>query len=59
MQLKGKMKTAVMTALRKLEFEERDIPVPGADEVLVKIEYVGVCGSDLHFFEAGHIGDCM
>lgn len=49
MQLKGKMKTAVMTALRKLEFEERDIPVPGADEVLVKIECVGVCGSDLHF----------
>ncbi len=56
--MKGKMKTAVMTALRKLEFEERDIPVPGADEVLVKIEYVGVCGSGLHFFEAGHIGDC-
>lgn len=56
--MKGKMKTAVMTGLRKTEFTEREIPVPKADEVLVKIEYVGVCGSDLHFYEAGHIGNC-
>lgn len=56
--MEGKMKTAVMTGLRKIAFEERDIPVPRADEVLVKIEYVGVCGSDLHFYEAGHIGNC-
>lgn len=56
--MKGKMKTALMTDLRKIAFTERDIPVPKADEVLVKIEYVGVCGSDLHFYEAGHIGSC-
>ena len=40
------MKTAVMTELRKVEVQERPIPVPGKNEVLVKIEYVGICGSD-------------
>ena len=27
------------------------------DEVLVKLEYVGICGSDLHYYEHGRIGD--
>ena len=31
-----------------LEIEERDIPTPGADEVLVKIVSTGVCHTDLH-----------
>lgn len=51
------MKTAVMTGIRKIGFEEREIPKPGADEVLVKLEYVGICGSDLHYYETGAIGD--
>ena len=37
--------------------QERPIPVPGKNEVLVKIEYVGICGSDLHYYESGRIGD--
>ncbi len=51
------MKTAVMTDLRKVELQERPVPVPGENEVLVKIEYVGICGSDLHYYESGRIGD--
>ena len=37
----------------------RDIPqpVPGAGEVLVRVKAVGVCGSDVHFFEHGRVGD--
>ena len=30
---------------------------PKDDEVLVKLEYVGICGSDLHYYESGAIGD--
>ena len=30
-----------------------DIPVPKEHEVLIKIEYVGICGSDIHGFESG------
>lgn len=52
-----KMKTAVMTGLQKVEIQEREIPSPKKDEVLVKVEYVGICGSDLHYYESGQIGD--
>lgn len=51
------MKTAVMTGIRKIGFEERSIPKPAQDEVLVKLDYVGICGSDLHYYETGAIGD--
>ena len=54
--MEGKMKVAVMTDVMKIEMTERDIPKPKEDEVLVKIEYVGVCGSDLHYYENGGIG---
>ena len=53
----GLMKTAVMTAIGKVEVQERQIPVPKEDEVLVKIEHVGICGSDLHYYESGRIGN--
>ncbi|MBQ1312883.1 MAG: NAD(P)-dependent alcohol dehydrogenase [Blautia sp.] len=55
--MKGMMKTAVMTKLKYCEIQERPIPEPGDDEVLIRIENVGVCGSDLHYFESGRIGD--
>lgn len=55
--MEGMMKTAVMTDLKKVEIQERPIPAPAANEVLVKVEYVGICGSDLHYFEHGRIGD--
>lgn len=55
--MEGKMKVAIMTDVRKIEMIERDIPKIAANEVLVKLEYVGICGSDLHFYEAGRIGD--
>ncbi|MDD3337588.1 MAG: alcohol dehydrogenase catalytic domain-containing protein, partial [Lachnospiraceae bacterium] len=51
------MKTAVMTDIEKVEIQERPVPVPGEKEVLVKVENVGICGSDLHYYESGRIGD--
>ena len=38
--------------------ELREVPVPtlAADEVLVRVAAVGVCGSDVHYFEHGRIG---
>ena len=55
--MNGKMKTAVMLGIGKMGFEEREITKPKDDEVLVKLEYVGICGSDLHYYESGAIGD--
>ncbi len=55
--MEGKMKVAVMLGIGKMGFEERDIPKAKDNEVLVKLEYVGICGSDLHYYETGAIGD--
>jgi L-iditol 2-dehydrogenase len=48
---------AVMTGLREMELREIPVPTVAPGEVLVKIEYVGICGSDLHYYEQGRIGD--
>ena len=55
--MEGTMKVAVMEGIGKMGFVERSIPSPKADEVLVKLDYVGICGSDLHYYETGAIGD--
>ena len=55
--MQGKMKVAIMTDIGKIEYTQRDIPTPKPDEVLVQLAYVGICGSDMHYFEHGGIGD--
>lgn len=54
--VKMKNLAAVMVGVKTIEIQEREMPVAGPDEVVVKIEYVGICGSDVHFLEDGHIG---
>lgn len=55
--MEGKMKVAIMSGIGKMDFCERDIPTVKNNEVLVKLEYVGVCGSDLHYYEHGRISN--
>lgn len=55
--MNGNMKVAVMEGIGKMGYTERPIPTPNADEVLVKLEYVGICGSDMHYYETGAIGN--
>jgi L-iditol 2-dehydrogenase len=50
------MRAAVMQKPYHITIEERPIPEIGDDEVLVKVMAVGICGSDLHYFEHGRIG---
>jgi L-iditol 2-dehydrogenase len=51
------MRAAVLRNVRDVVTEERPMPVPGPREVLVRVSSVGVCGSDVHYFEHGRIGD--
>lgn len=53
----GMMKVAVMNGIGEMGYTERPIPQAKEDEVLVKLEYVGICGSDMHYYEMGRIGD--
>ena len=55
--MNGTMNAAVMEGIGKMGYTRRPIPTPKADEVLVKLEYVGICGSDMHYYETGAIGD--
>ena len=50
-------KAAFMTGINNIELREINMPKPGDNEVLVKLEYVGICGSDVHYLEHGKIGD--
>lgn len=50
-------KAFYMTGLRRMEMREISVPVPKEDQVLIKLEYVGICGSDVHYLEHGRIGD--
>ena len=55
--MNGTMKVAVMEGIGKMGYTERPIPAPKENEVLVKLEYVGICGSDMHYYETGAIGN--
>ena len=46
-----KNQAAIMTDVRKIEIRDIDMPVIGDDEVGIEIKSVGICGSDMHFFE--------
>jgi L-iditol 2-dehydrogenase len=48
---------AVLYGVRDLRLEQRPVPRPGPREVMIEIRSVGVCGSDVHYYEHGRIGD--
>lgn len=52
-----KNEAVFMTALNKLQTREVPMPVAKPGQVIVKVEYVGICGSDSHYLETGRIGD--
>ena len=49
-------RAAVLTRPGEIILEDRDVPSPGPRDVLVEITSVGVCGSDIHYYEHGRIG---
>ena len=53
------MKVARLKGAGSLEVTEEPVPVPGPGESLVRVSAVGICGSDLHWFGQGAIGDAV
>jgi L-iditol 2-dehydrogenase len=51
------MRASVLTRPGRLELAEREVPGPGPGEVLVAVRSVGVCGSDVHYYQHGRIAD--
>jgi len=50
-------RAAVMTELGKIVVQDRPEPEPGPQEAVVRVEAVGVCGSDTAYYKVGRIGD--
>ncbi|MFC1976229.1 zinc-binding dehydrogenase [Chloroflexota bacterium] len=48
------MKQAVMTAPGKIEVRNIPVPTAGPGEVLLRIQRIGVCGSDVHVYHGKH-----
>ncbi len=44
----------VMTKPAHIIFREVDQPVPGPDEILIRIRRIGICGSDIHVYHGEH-----
>jgi L-iditol 2-dehydrogenase len=51
------MRASRLHGIRDLRLEDLPRPTPGPGEVLLKVASVGVCGSDVHYYLDGRIGD--
>ena len=48
------MKQATMTAPGQIEIRQAPVPSPGPGQVLLEIQRIGVCGSDIHVYHGKH-----
>src|SRR5918997_5411333 len=48
---------ALLTKLQEIAVRPAAVPEPGPHQVLVEVAAVGVCGSDVHYFDHGRIAD--
>lgn len=55
--MKPSNRAAVLHGVGDLRIEERPMPELGRRQVLVEVGSVGICGSDVHYYEHGRIGD--
>lgn len=53
----GTMRVSVLRGQGELAVEERPVPSPAPGEVLIRVGAVGVCGSDVHYYRHGRIGE--
>jgi L-iditol 2-dehydrogenase len=53
------MKRIALIEPRRFEVQDVERPSPGPGEALLRIRKVGVCGSDVHLFQKGRIGDIV
>lgn len=48
---RGTMRCAVWYGGKDIRLEERQVPTPGPEEVLIEVACCGVCGTDIHILE--------
>ena len=58
MSVPAKCKISVLKEPRKMEVVEVDLPAVGDDEIIVKVEGCGICGTDVHEYKGDPFGIC-
>lgn len=58
MNIPEKAKVAMLVAPGKIELQEYAIPAVGDDEMLIKVEGCGICGTDGHEYKRDPFGLC-
>lgn len=53
------MRASYLLEPQKIELRALPVPVPSPGEVLVRVDAVGSCGSDTHFYNTGVIGELV
>jgi L-iditol 2-dehydrogenase len=53
------MKTLRLHGVGELRLADEPVPVPGPGEALVRVTAVGICGSDLHWYDESAIGEAV
>lgn len=53
------MRSAELADVARIALTTIAVPEPGPGEVLVRMRAVGICGSDVHFYVDGRIGDTI
>lgn len=48
------MKALVYEGNHRLTIQEKEIPTIGKDEVLIRVSYTGICGTDIHIWHGGY-----
>jgi 2-desacetyl-2-hydroxyethyl bacteriochlorophyllide A dehydrogenase len=48
------MKSIIYKGAGEVVSEEKAVPAPGAGEVLIKVAYAGICGSDMFIYQGTH-----
>ncbi|GGA26379.1 hypothetical protein GCM10011333_31610 [Sediminivirga luteola] len=51
------MRAVYIEAKERTVVRRAEVPVPGPGEVRLRVEYVGICGSDLHYYFEGANGE--
>ena len=53
MKIPNKMRAAVLRDFGDVTVRECEVPIPGPDEALIKVEACGICGTDIKIITHG------
>lgn len=52
------MKAAILKGIKQIEIVQMPVPeILNDNDILIKVKTIGVCGSDIHYYTTGRIGN--